>query len=72
VVTALASVEMGNALIFKPKDFTRLAASRILELSFTVQGRDLYLIAKGSLSKVDWQLIEDIVTISPEKLMLQH
>jgi hypothetical protein len=47
-------MEMGNTLSFKPKDFTRLAASRNLELGFTVQGGHLYLGTEGSLNKVDW------------------
>jgi len=62
-------MEMGNAFILKPKDFTRLAASRELELGFTVEGRHLYLSTKGSLGKVDWQLIENVVTVSDEELV---
>jgi hypothetical protein len=60
---------MGNALIFKSKDVTRLAARWNLELGLTVKGGHFYFSAKGSLRKVDWQLIDDVVAISSEKFM---
>jgi len=63
-------MEMGNALIFQPEDRTRLAAGGELELGFTVKGGHLNLSTESSLSKVDWQLIDDVITISLEKLML--
>ena len=62
-------MKMGNALIFELEDFVCLAASRNLKLDFAVEGRYRHLSAKGSLSKVDWQLIEDVVTISGEELV---
>jgi hypothetical protein len=46
-----------------------LTASRELELDFIIKGRHLYLSAEGSLSKVDWQLIENVVTVSDEELV---
>ena len=60
---------MWNALIFKSKDLPRLAASRNLEFDITVQGWYPYLSAEGSLGKVDWQLIENIIVIPYENLM---
>jgi len=61
---------MGDTLTFKPKDGTCLATSRNLKLGFALQRRHFYLSTEGSLSKVDWQLVEDIITISGEKVML--
>jgi len=60
---------MGDTLAFKPEDLTRLAASRELELDFIIKGRHLYLSAEGSLSKVEWQLVENVVTVSDEELV---
>jgi len=57
---------MRNALILKPKDCACLATSVKLELTITVKGRYLYLSTQSSLSKVDWQLKENVVTIPCE------
>jgi len=57
---------MRKALTFKPKDGTCLAARRDLEPGFAVKGRYFYLSAEGSLGKVDWLIIMDIVTIPDE------
>jgi hypothetical protein len=60
---------MGDTPTLKSEDLTRLTASRELELDFIIKGRHLYLSAEGSLSKVDWQLIENVVTVSDEELV---
>jgi len=63
-------IQMGNPLTFKPKDCARLAASRNFEFGCAIQGGYLYLSTESSPSKINWQLIENIITISGEKLML--
>jgi len=63
-------MEMGDALIFKPEDLARLAAGGDFKLGFTVKGGHLNLSTESSLSKVDWQLIDDVIAISLKKLML--
>jgi len=65
-------MQMRNAPAFKPEDGARLATNRDLKLGVTVQSGHLYFSAKGSLSKVNRQLVENVVTISCEKLMLQY
>ena len=54
---------------FKPEDFTRLAASRDIELGLTIKGRYFYFSTESSLSKINWQLVENIITISDKELV---
>jgi hypothetical protein len=60
---------MRDTLTLKPENFTSLAASRELELDSIIKGRYLYLSTESSLSKVDWQLIKNVVTVSDEELV---
>ena len=61
---------MGDTFILKSEDLTRLAAGWYLEFDSTIEGGHLYLSAQSTLSKVDWQLVEDVIVIPGKELML--
>ena len=59
-------VKVRDALIFKPEDLSGLAAARDINLTFTIKRRHFCLGAERRFRKIDWQFIENVITITCE------
>jgi hypothetical protein len=63
---------MRNAFVLEAEGPARLSPRGNLESELITQQRYFYLITKSSLSKVNWQLIENVIALSLKEFVFTH